>query len=87
MKLFSVLASVATFAAVALGSSHVVDLTPDNFDSVVGAGKPALVEFFAVSHLLYRFYVSMGVLDADNVLVLAMVWPLQEPCPNLRATR
>ncbi|KAF8520539.1 protein disulfide isomerase [Gautieria morchelliformis] len=28
-------------------ASNVVDLTPANFDSVVGQGKPALVEFFA----------------------------------------
>jgi protein disulfide-isomerase A6 len=28
-------------------ASNVVDLTPDNFDDVVGTGKPALVEFFA----------------------------------------
>ena len=85
MKFLSVLASVATFAAVALGSSPVVDLTPDNFDSVVGAGKPALVEFFAVSRLFYILCPTMAVLDADSAV--AMVWPLQEPRPNLRATR
>ena len=25
-------------------ASNVIDLTPDNFDSVIGKGKPALVE-------------------------------------------
>lgn len=30
-----------------VAASNVIDLTPDNFDSVVGKGKPALVEFFA----------------------------------------
>ncbi|KAI0947637.1 hypothetical protein AcW1_009346 [Taiwanofungus camphoratus] len=37
-------------AALALGgawASNVVELDPDNFDNVVGQGKPALVEFFA----------------------------------------
>ncbi|GJE85373.1 protein disulfide isomerase [Phanerochaete sordida] len=37
-------------ALAALGgawASNVIDLTPDNFDQVVGKGKPALVEFFA----------------------------------------
>ncbi|TFK85989.1 protein disulfide isomerase [Polyporus arcularius HHB13444] len=28
-------------------ASNVIDLTPDNFDEIVGKGKPALVEFFA----------------------------------------
>ncbi|KAF9048699.1 thioredoxin-like protein [Panaeolus papilionaceus] len=28
-------------------ASNVVDLTPDNFDEIIGKGKPALVEFFA----------------------------------------
>ena len=28
-------------------ASNVIDLTPDNFDQIVGKGKPALVEFFA----------------------------------------
>ncbi|OCH94004.1 protein disulfide isomerase [Obba rivulosa] len=37
-------------AALSLGgawASNVLELTPDNFDSVIGQGKPALVEFFA----------------------------------------
>ncbi|EMD32246.1 hypothetical protein CERSUDRAFT_88243 [Gelatoporia subvermispora B] len=37
-------------AALSLGSawaSNVLELTPDNFDEVIGQGKPALVEFFA----------------------------------------
>ncbi|KAH9937970.1 protein disulfide isomerase [Amylocystis lapponica] len=43
--------SFAAFVAVAsLGgalASNVLELTPDNFDDVIGHGKPALVEFFA----------------------------------------
>jgi len=37
------------FSAViaAASASNVIDLTPDNFDSIIGKGKPALVEFFA----------------------------------------
>ncbi|KAG2017731.1 disulfide isomerase [Coprinopsis cinerea AmutBmut pab1-1] len=31
----------------AVAASNVVELTPENFDSVIGKGKPALVEFFA----------------------------------------
>ncbi|TRM64680.1 thioredoxin-like protein [Schizophyllum amplum] len=38
-------ALAALFTAV--GASNVLDLTPDNFDSIVGQGKPGLVEFFA----------------------------------------
>jgi hypothetical protein len=42
-----------TFAAVA-AASNVIDLTPKNFDDVVlKSGKPALVEFFAVSYPVY----------------------------------
>jgi len=33
--------------AAGASASNVLDLGPDNFDSVVGKGKPALVEFFA----------------------------------------
>jgi protein disulfide-isomerase A6 len=32
---------------VAANAYYVVDLTPDNFDSYIGQGKPALVEFYA----------------------------------------
>ncbi|KAL1683229.1 thioredoxin-like protein [Schizophyllum commune] len=39
------LALAALFTAVS--ASNVIDLTPENFDSVVGQGKPGLVEFFA----------------------------------------
>ncbi|EDR00989.1 protein disulfide isomerase [Laccaria bicolor S238N-H82] len=44
MKFFSV------FAALLIGgvsASNVIELTPENFDSVIGKGTPALVEFFA----------------------------------------
>ncbi|KAF8149922.1 protein disulfide isomerase [Crassisporium funariophilum] len=33
--------------AAGVSASNVIDLTPENFDSVIGQGKPALVEFFA----------------------------------------
>lgn len=39
-------------AALALGgawASNVVELDPDNFDNVVGQGKPALVELYVYS--------------------------------------
>ncbi|KAF9003951.1 protein disulfide isomerase [Cyathus striatus] len=45
MRSFFSLFSAALIAAVS--ASNVIDLTPDNFDQVVGKGKPALVEFFA----------------------------------------
>lgn len=38
---FSLLTTL--FAAV-VSASNVIDLTPDNFDEVIGKGKPALVE-------------------------------------------
>lgn len=39
---------VALLACVVLASAgNVVDLTPDNFDSVVDGSKHALVEFYA----------------------------------------
>jgi malate/lactate dehydrogenase len=48
MKGFGAFFSFA-FAAVA-AASNVIELTPKNFDEVVlKSGKPALVEFFAVS--------------------------------------
>ncbi|KAI1787964.1 protein disulfide isomerase [Ganoderma leucocontextum] len=42
----------ATFLAAVLSvgtalASNVLELTPDNFDTIIGQGKPALVEFFA----------------------------------------
>ncbi|TFK40373.1 thioredoxin-like protein [Crucibulum laeve] len=42
--------SLSLFAAAlvaGVSASNVIDLTPANFDDVVGKGKPALVEFFA----------------------------------------
>lgn len=42
---FSLFAAAATLGGV--WASNVIELDPDNFDSVVGQGKPALVEFFA----------------------------------------
>ncbi|KAK7033138.1 disulfide isomerase [Favolaschia claudopus] len=41
--------SASLFAALfaVVGASNVLDLTPSNFDSIIGQGKPGLVEFFA----------------------------------------
>lgn len=39
--------SASLFAAAIIavvGASNVLDLTPDNFDTVIGQGKPGLVE-------------------------------------------
>ncbi|RPA76594.1 hypothetical protein BJ508DRAFT_417513 [Ascobolus immersus RN42] len=46
MRLTAFLAAAATFVTT-VAAGHVVDLTPGNFDAVVGGGKPALVEFYA----------------------------------------
>ncbi len=35
-------------------ASNVIDLTPDNFDEIVGKGKPALVELYVVYHACTR---------------------------------
>jgi len=40
-------AVISTCFIAVVSASNVLDLTPDNFDQVVGQGKPALVEFFA----------------------------------------
>jgi protein disulfide-isomerase A6 len=42
MRLSSSLFAVAFLAGAQ--ASNVLDLVPDNFDSVIGKGKPALVE-------------------------------------------
>ncbi|KAF3908389.1 Thioredoxin [Orbilia brochopaga] len=48
MKLLLSAASVLLYAALAVASANVVELTPDNFDQVItNSGKPALVKFFA----------------------------------------
>lgn len=41
--------SLSLFAALLSGAaaSNVLELVPDNWDTVIGAGKPGLVEFFA----------------------------------------
>lgn len=39
---FTLFATLASLGSV--WASNVLDLTPDNFDQVVGQGKPALVE-------------------------------------------
>jgi len=38
---------VASVLIAGVSASNVLELTPDNFDSVIGKGKPGLVEFFA----------------------------------------
>ncbi|KAL9714096.1 hypothetical protein Ac2012v2_002404 [Leucoagaricus gongylophorus] len=38
---------VSSFFTAIVTASNVVELTPDNFDNIIGQGKPALVEFFA----------------------------------------
>ncbi|KAF8896355.1 protein disulfide isomerase [Infundibulicybe gibba] len=43
MKIYLFLAALIAGAS----ASNVIDLTPDNFDTVIGQGKPGLVEFFA----------------------------------------
>lgn len=49
MRGFGSLFSLASLLALAT-ASNVLDLTPENFDKeVLRSGKPALVEFFAVS--------------------------------------
>ncbi|KAJ7494745.1 protein disulfide isomerase [Mycena galericulata] len=45
MRLSASLFAAAIIAAV--GASNVLELTPTNFDTVIGQGKPGLVEFFA----------------------------------------
>lgn len=50
--------SASLFAAfvAAVGASNVLELTPSNFDTIIGQGKPGLVELsvsFAWRMLLY----------------------------------
>jgi len=52
---------VAALAA-AVSASNVIDLTPDNFDDVVGKGKPALVE-------LYVLFANI-IIDTNDFLAL-----------------
>lgn len=42
MKFFSALFTAALFAGAS--ASSVIDLDPSNFDTIVGQGKPGLVE-------------------------------------------
>ncbi len=37
---------ISTFFIAVVSASNVLELTPDNFDKVVGQGKPALVELY-----------------------------------------
>ncbi|PAV16068.1 disulfide isomerase [Pyrrhoderma noxium] len=45
--MFARLSVLATLFVAAVSASNVIELNPDNFDSIIGQGKPALVEFFA----------------------------------------
>lgn len=47
MKFTLSVSAVSLVALAQLALANVIDLTPENFDSIVGTGKPALVEFFA----------------------------------------
>ena len=42
--MFARIPVLATLFAALVSASNVLDLTPDNFDSIIGQGKPALVE-------------------------------------------
>jgi len=37
---------VSSFLIAIASASNVVELTPDNFDNIIGQGKPALVELY-----------------------------------------
>jgi protein disulfide-isomerase A6 len=39
-------AVVSSFFIAVVSASNVLELTPDNFDQIVGQGKPALVELY-----------------------------------------
>ena len=43
-RFFTTFAALVSLAGAL--ASNVVELTPDNFDSIVGQGKPALVELY-----------------------------------------
>ena len=42
--MFARLSVLATLFVAAVSASNVIELNPDNFDSIIGQGKPALVE-------------------------------------------
>lgn len=42
--LFSLSSLVLTLLITSVSASNVVELNPDNFDELIGKGKPALVE-------------------------------------------
>ena len=49
MRFTTVFAAALSFGAAF--ASNVLELTPDNFDEIVGQGKPALVELYATSRM------------------------------------
>jgi hypothetical protein len=40
-------------------ASNVIDLTPDNFDSIVGKGKPGLIELFVQPSLFLPSFINI----------------------------
>ena len=47
MRFFTLFAAVVSLSGAL--ASNVIDLTPENFDTIVGQGKPALVELYVAS--------------------------------------
>jgi len=58
MRLTSLLIPLISLVSAASAASKVIDLDSTNFDTYVGNGKPALVEFFAP--WVSRVYVGIG---------------------------
>lgn len=50
-----------TLFTTAFAQSNVIDLTPDNFDAEVFAGKPSLVEFYAPWYASKLYFFSSDV--------------------------
>ena len=46
ITMFARLSVLATLFVAAVSASNVIELNPDNFDSIIGQGKPALVELW-----------------------------------------
>lgn len=75
MKTTNVLSLVTFFAAAFMAcvrASNVVTLTTENFDQIIGQGKPALVEFYAswCGHVRPRLCNGRGILADESLLRL-----------------
>lgn len=46
---------ISSFFIAIVSASNVLDLTPENFDKVVGQGKPALVELYVSFGVFFAF--------------------------------